>query len=78
MITSWFWRVFAWLSQGINVIFLGGHEDQTVSARAHGQQDELIWGLVRLALNAVFFWQADHCLTSYLRDRDRSAQMMGF
>lgn len=61
-------RIAAWLSQGINVLFLKGSEDMTVSARCHVQQDELRWNQTRIILNKIFFWQADHCKTSFQQD----------
>jgi len=30
-----FIRIAAWLSQGVNVLLLGGHHDETFSARAY-------------------------------------------
>jgi hypothetical protein len=65
---DYFVRIAAWLSQGINCIFLGGLHDQTVSARAYLNQDKKIWGLVYSGLNSVFFWQEDHCRVSHESD----------
>lgn len=65
---DYFVRIAAWLSQGVNCIFLGGLHDQTVSARAYLNRDKKIWGLVYSGLNSVFFWQEDHCYESHLSD----------
>ena len=63
-------RIAAWLSQGVNTVFLGGHQNRTVSARAHlaASRGSRIGQAARCAINAAFFWQADHCRTSFLRD----------
>ena len=62
-------RVLAWLSQGVNCILLGGHHDVTVSARAYlNRKRSRGWYAAYRALNAVFFWQDDHCRDSWLAD----------
>jgi len=62
-------RVLAWLSQGANCILLGGHHDVTVSARAYlNRKRSRGWYAAYRALNAVFFWQEDHCRDSWLAD----------
>lgn len=65
---NWFTRVGAWLSQGVNCIFLFGHHDQTVSARAFLNREERIWGYVYKTINFIVFWESDHCYESYMRD----------
>ena len=62
-------RVLAWLSQGVNCILLGGHHDVTVSARAYlNRERSRVWYAAYRTLNAVFFWQDDHCRDSWLAD----------
>lgn len=61
-------RVAALISQGINCVFLGGHHDQTVSARAYVQRHGRHWGRAYRTINAVFFWQKDHCKASFEAD----------
>ena len=61
-------RVLAWLSQGVNCILLGGHHDVTVSARAYLNRERRGWKIAYRTLNAVFFWQDDHCRDSWLAD----------
>lgn len=65
---AYFLRGAAWLSQGINCVLLGGHHDQTVSARAYVQRHDRRWGRAYRAINAVFFWQKDHCRSSHASD----------
>lgn len=47
-------------SRAINAAFLGGSTHQTTSARAHIEAGAG-WRRGRRIINAVFFWQADHC-----------------
>lgn len=43
--------------------------DETLSSRAHRIQDT--HPRLRRFLNAVFFWQCDHCLEAYESERKR-------
>lgn len=64
------------LSQFFNVL-IGGHPDETISARAHRRRLEghAGWARLRNLLNRVFFWQADHCASSFAGDCERAAQV---
>jgi len=48
------------LTQLLNTL-LGGYPDESTSSRAHRQQDRLRWRIARRLINALFFWQHDHC-----------------
>lgn len=70
---TYFLRIFAWLSQGINCIFLFGHHDLTVSARAYVEyrlKENTRWKPAYRIINFIFFWQDDHCFMSFLEDVD--------
>lgn len=59
------------VDQFFNVL-LGGWPDETLSARAWRKRDDSpAWGRVYRAINAVFFWQADHCLDSWVAETER-------
>lgn len=45
---------------------LGGMADETLSARAH--RTGSVWESV---IDALFFWQDDHCFESYLSEKER-------
>lgn len=45
---------------------LGGMADETLSARAH--RTGSAWEPI---IDALFFWQADHCFESYLSEKER-------
>lgn len=40
---------------------LGGHADETVSARAWRLRARAPWGAVRWMIDWIFFWEAGHC-----------------
>lgn len=61
-------RIAAWISQGFNVILLGGHQNRTVSARCYLKKDRRVWGFFYKLINKIFFWQEDHCYQSYKVD----------
>ncbi len=65
---SYLTRVAAWLSQGINCIFLNGSPDQTVSARSYVNRSSSLWRRAYFMINGIFFWQEDHCRNSYEAD----------
>lgn len=54
------------LDQQINAL-LGGHADETLSARAHRMREKghKHWGWTASAIDKVFFWQISHCRSSY-------------
>jgi hypothetical protein len=63
--------ISAWFSQGINCVLLGGHPDQTISARAWLNRYIWYWGIVVKVLDGVFwliFRQRDHCRKSHEAD----------
>lgn len=51
-----------WLDRVVNVL-LGGSYHETLSARAHrsDEKNHPYWGWTASAINALFFWQEDHC-----------------
>lgn len=59
--------IFAAISQLFNAA-LGGHPNMTISARAHCSQQDSVWAVARKVVNAVFFWQVDHCRQSWEQD----------
>ncbi|WP_119157962.1 pseudouridine synthase [Caldimonas tepidiphila] len=50
---------------------LGGHADETLSARAWRQRHKRRWALAVRALDAAFFWQEAHCAASYAAEQAR-------
>lgn len=54
------------LDQMANAL-LGGYADETLSARAHRMREkrQRYWGWTANAIDAIFFWEDDHCRKSY-------------
>ena len=69
-------RAAAWFSQGINCLLLGGHHDQTVSARAHVNRHRFGWCVAYRIINLLFFWQENHCRESYQADVDFAKEVL--
>jgi len=65
-------RVFDSLSQVLNVLFLNGDANESISGRAH----RLEWNIVELIINAVFFWEPDHCYWAYMNDLERARELI--
>jgi hypothetical protein len=74
--TGWSWfrprlkaylwgNVISW-DQSLNT-FLGGHPDETFSARTQRKAEagQWFWKSLRWIINHLFFWQADHCREAY-------------
>lgn len=57
-----------WVSvdQVLNVLIGSGYADETLSAYAHRRG-----GWRRTVINALFFWQADHCYQAWLSEIER-------
>ena len=65
---DWIGGIAAWLSQGINCWILRGSPDMTVSARCYINRDKPKWARAYRIINRVFFWQDDHCKSSFRSD----------
>lgn len=59
------------LDQLINAIF-GGYADETVSSRSHRAYADGKRKWTRDVINAVFFWQDDHCREAYESELKRN------
>lgn len=65
---SYLVNLATWTSQTINVWLLAGNPDMTVSARCYVSRHKPLWGYAFNLVDALFFWEDDHCLNSFLRD----------
>jgi len=52
------------LSRFMNAAFFGGSTHQTTSARAYVEG----WNTRRKLINAIFFWEEDHCRFAWERE----------
>lgn len=52
---------------------IGGPVNESVSARAYRRHDgNLFWKFAYLTINALFFWQEDHCRYVFEKDQERN------
>lgn len=52
---------------------IGGYPDETLSSYAHRMHRQgKPFGFMRNVINAIFFWQDDHCQQAYESERQRS------
>jgi hypothetical protein len=49
---------------------LAGWPDETLSSRAWRWDNDGVRSWPKKVINAMFFWQKDHCLSSYNNERD--------
>lgn len=59
--------------------FLGGMADETLSSRAYRHAEikkDRRWPMV--IINALFFWQKDHCRTAYESEVERKQLPAGY
>ena len=74
---NWFWtyvwNIAAALSQLLNAAVFFGDCNETLSGRCYREKR---WWAVRL-IDALFFFQAEHCLNSHLADRIFARKVLG-
>ena len=64
-------QVLIALDQLANTVF-NGYADETLSSRAHRRQHKnRFWKYSRKFIDALFFWQKDHCYNAYLSEQKR-------
>ena len=56
----------------LNTIVFGGDMYTSTSARAHMERHKPEWAKRRKFINALFFWQEDHCKQAWQSDYDRA------
>jgi hypothetical protein len=63
-------------SQSLNTV-LGGHPDESVSARAYRNRG-YFWGkIARMAADTIFFWDLHHCRKAHESDIARAHELLG-
>lgn len=50
--------------------FVGGYADETLSSRAYRHKDDKPWA--SKIINALFWWQNDHCKEAYESEMNRT------
>lgn len=60
------------LSQLLNVLFLNGHPNESLSGRAYRTGSK--W---RAVIDAIFWFDRNHCFISYMNDVRYAGQLLG-
>ena len=59
------------IDQLVNTLF-GGWADETISSVAwRKRNDGKGWVLLQKVIDAIFFWQKNHCESAYLSEKNR-------
>lgn len=70
--TNYARRIGSIISQGINVVVLNGHPDESISARSFRQgvlEGQTHWNRIRVAIDFLFSpVQKDHCQKAFITD----------
>lgn len=67
------WQVLVALDQLANAL-LGGWADETVSARAWRQRHKRRWAVTRRVIDAIFFFDPNHCRRAHDSEQLRRHQ----
>ena len=62
---TYFRKLVIWLDQGINVIFMAGYPDETLSAHFYRLDRDKKKSWPKKIVNMLFWWQRDHCYSAY-------------
>lgn len=73
---KYIWKVAIALDQLLNTL-LAGWPDETLSSRTYRLANladckKKRWVIAEKVINAIFFWQKDHCYQSYLSELERN------
>lgn len=60
----WLKQVLVALDQFVNAL-AGGWADETLSARCWRLRGQAVWGVLRMVVDAVFFFDKNHCEEAY-------------
>lgn len=52
--------------------FFNGYADEALSARAYRRRETSLGKVAYRAINALFFWQKDHCMAAYASEMFRT------
>ena len=66
-----YFQILVALDQLMNTFF-GGYADETISSRSHRAYVSGKRKWTRNVVNALFFWQKDHCKEAYESEIERS------
>lgn len=64
---AYFINILTSLSQCLNAL-LGGHPNMTLSARCFYDRNHAVWGRLRYVIDALFWFDPEHCASSWAKD----------
>jgi hypothetical protein len=67
---SYWYRLWTSLTQLLNTL-LGGWPDESLSSRVYRRRHRAGWDRAYIAINALFFWEVNHCRSAYESERLR-------
>lgn len=73
VVWTYIWNIAASLSQLLNAVVFFGDCNETLSGRCYREER---WWAVRL-IDALFWFQSEHCLNSHLADRIFARKVLG-
>lgn len=63
---NYFLRLALAIDQLLNVLICNGEPDETMSSAAYRmERDGRFWGFMRPVIDALFWFQTDHCRKAY-------------
>ena len=65
----WGKAVLIAFDQLLNALF-GGWPDETLSSRAYRWDNDGVRSWPKKVINALFFWEKNHCLSAYTNERE--------
>lgn len=65
-------RVFDAISQLLNVVFLNGDANESISGRSHRSE----WLITETVIDTLLFWEPGHCYWAYMNDLERARQLI--
>ena len=66
-----YWLSFLIALDQLANALIGGWPDETISARAWRCRQLWPWGVAYRVINALFFWQPNHCRGAYAQELRR-------
>lgn len=76
---EWVYHVLIALDQLFNALLMGS-ADETLSSRVHRNNlnafdtslfNRVRWKLLKCLINLIFFWEKDHCRSSFLAELNK-------
>lgn len=70
-LANWLLQMAIAADQLANAAIPGGWADETLSSRCWRHRQQRGWGAARVIVDALFFWQHQHCKQAYESEQAR-------